>query len=43
LASRRLLLWTKPRAQDLNNFISIKHDSRQRQFDAGGFDFLGGF
>jgi len=37
LASRRLLLWTKPRAQDLNNIFSIEPDSRQRQFDAGGF------
>jgi hypothetical protein len=37
LAHRRSLLCKKLLAQDLSNFKSIKPDSRQRQFDAGGF------
>jgi hypothetical protein len=37
LAHRRSLLWSKLLVQDPSNNKSIKPDSRQRQFDAGGF------
>jgi len=41
MASSRSLSWIRTLVRDLKQRYSIKRDSRQRQFDAGGFRFFG--